>query len=322
MKNKTGAEKFREIRDRQLRQRRKRTASITPPEGVPISFQVSGLGGRFGAQLADILLTLTLTIGLMIIAWQSNWVSGTGLEILGALLFFFLRVPYYIAAEIIMNGQTLGKRLLGLRVISADGRTLSAYAITVRNLMKEMEIFAPGGFLLVAPQLDGLTIILLLVWIAILLAVPLFNRKRQRLGDLIANTLVIRLPRPQLLPDIAQQTVPTDRFVFLPHHLDHYGKFELQTLEQILQVRTENLNAAARGQHEANLARVRDAIISRTGYEMTVSPEETEAFLRHFYRTQRAYLENRKLYGDAREDKYHRNDLLSEKTTPPGWRPL
>ncbi|QHQ33884.1 RDD family protein [Algicella marina] len=283
-----------------------RMTEILPPEGVPIRFDLAGLGGRFGAQLVDILLSLLVVSLFIFVLSAADVITGEGVIAILALSMFLLRAPYYITTEILWNGQTLGKRLLGLRVVSGDGRALSPHAITVRNLMKEFEVFVPGTYLLIASNLGIVPGLILLVWIIALLLIPLFNKRRQRLGDIIANTYVISVPRPVLLPDLTRQPTPAaGQFTFLPHHLDHYGRFELQTLEQLLQVRTGTLNAAARRQHDLNLRRVSDAIVARIGFEENIPEADTDAFLRAFYRTQRAYLENRKLFGDTREDKFH-----------------
>ena len=283
--------------------RPRRVITFVPPEGVQISLGVAGLGARFAAQLLDIILTFSVAIAIMIALTIADILPGTALVSIGALLFFALRVPYYTLAEILWNGQTLGKRILGLRVISGDGRTLSAHAVTMRNLMKEMEVFVPGTMLIAGPALDTVSAILLVVWIAILLAVPLSNRKRQRLGDIMANTFVITQPRAALLPELAA-TVTQD-FPFLPHHLDHYGAFELQTLETLLQVTPDRLRGSALRRHEENLVKVAQTILTRIDYDRTVGQDQAEPFLRAFYRTQRSYLENRQLFGDTRADKHH-----------------
>ena len=283
---------------------------FTPPEGVPLSFEASGLGGRFAAQIADILITVTGLIVIFLILGYADVLSGTSWFALFIIAFFFIRVPYYTLTEILWNGQTLGKKLTGLRVISGNGRTLSPHAVTIRNLMKEMEVFTPGTMLLAVEDLGTFWTIALLVWITILLAVPLTNRHRQRLGDIMVNTYVIHVPKPTLLPELADRENDAEAkgFRFLPHHLDHYGKFELQTLESLLQVRSVNLNRTALTRHMENLARVADTITNRIGYEAEIPAEQAEDFLLAFYRTQRAYLENRKLFGDAREDKFYNED--------------
>lgn len=287
---------------------RRLLTDFIPPEGVPIHFRVAGLGARFAAQLADLLITVATVLLVLVLASYAGIMSGASLEALAALLFFALRVPYYVATEMIWNGQTIGKRLMRIRVISADGRTLTAHAATVRNLMKEMEVFVPGTYLLVTPLLSPVTVLLVTAWIVILLAVPLFNRRRQRLGDLIANTLVVEIPRAILLPDITERhTAPRRRFTFLPHQLDHYGRFELQTLEALLQINPANLSPAAQRQHGDNVKRVAETIVAKIGYTGTVPPQEFREFLTAFYSAQRAYLENRRLMGDTREDKFHRD---------------
>jgi len=280
---------------------------FTPPEGVPLTFEASGLGGRFAAQISDILITVTALIIVFLILAYADVLSLNSWFALFMIAFFFIRVPYYTLTEILWNGQTLGKKLCGLRVISGDGRTLSPHAVTIRNLMKEMEVFAPGTMLLAGDSLGWFWTLVLVLWIIILLAVPLTNRNRQRLGDIMANTYVIHVPKPTLLPELAdgETDAQTKGYRFLPHHLDHYGKFELQTLESLLQVRSVNLNRTALTRHTENLAKVADTITKRIGYEAEIPAAQAEDFLLAFYRTQRAYLENRKLFGDAREDKFY-----------------
>lgn len=280
-----------------------------PPEGVPIKFRIAGLSARFAAQLADILITVSVVGLSMLVLFFANLASLDTLAALIALLFFALRVPYYVFTELLWNGQTIGKRMLKMRVISADGRSLSPHAVTVRNLMKEMEIFVPGTYLLVAESLDSVTATIVGCWILLLLAVPLMNPRRQRLGDLIANTIVVEIPQAVLLPELSAKDAPaiSQRLVFLPHQLDHYGRFELQTLETLLQVDHKKLtgSTSAYDQYFTNVARVAEAIIAKIGITEQIRREEYRDFLQFFYTSQRAYLENRQLFGDVRDDKFH-----------------
>ncbi|MEM9228693.1 MAG: RDD family protein [Pseudomonadota bacterium] len=284
-------------------------SDFIPPEGVPIRFEVAGMGARLIAQIADILITFVALLLVMALLLISNAISLAAVIIIGALLYFAVRVPYYTLCELLMNGQTLGKRMSGLRVISVDGRTLTPHAVTVRNLLKELEVFVPGSMLLASSTLDTASTLLLMIWIGMLATVPFSNRNRQRLGDILAGTYVVSLPKPVLLPDLAEAPEdPSDtRFPFEPHHLDHYGRYELQTLEALLHVNRTKLNRTAATRHASNLRKVTDTIINRIGYPTHIAERDTAAFLLAFYRTQRAYLENRKLFGDAREDKFHRS---------------
>ena len=299
-------------RERQARRAREKRMinDFRPPEGVVLNFQVAGLGARFGAQFLDLLLTSLLIFGIMILLAVLEIGSWEFLSALGALLFFFIRAPYYIITELLWNGQTLGKRISKLRVVSADGRTLQPYAVAVRNLMKEMEVFVPGTALFAIAGLGFFEAIILLIWIAILLAVPLTNHKRQRLGDMIAGTYVIYQPKAVLMPDIATRApvAQEDRFTFLPHQLDHYGAFELQTLERVLQVDTSDYSTPMRDRHRRNVAAIVEKIRAKIEYTDRIEQGDREAFLQAFYRAQRRYLETRQLFGDAREDKFHQLD--------------
>lgn len=298
---------------RARRDRKKREARLIrdfrPPEGVVLNFQVAGLGSRFGAQLLDLLLTSLAILAIVILLSVTEIASWQFLSTFAALAFFFIRAPYYILTELLWNGQTLGKRITGLRVVSADGRSLAPYSVAVRNMMKEMEVFVPGTALFAIVGLGVADMVILLIWITILLAVPLLNRKRQRLGDMIANTYVIYQPRAVLMPDVAtRQPEREERFSFLNHQLDHYGRFELQTLERVLQTDLSRYSPEMRERHRRNLAAITDKIRSKIEYTDPIQGTDHQAFLEAFYRAQRRYLETRQLFGDAREDKFHLHD--------------
>lgn len=296
-------------RKRLARERAARQAALVhelvPPEGVPIRFEIAGLGVRFGAQIADLLLSVGAVLAALVLLALAG--AGDATVAVGALLFFAIRTPYYIASELLWNGQTLGKRMTGLRVVAADGRGLTTHAVVVRNLMKEVEVFVPGTWLLVGGG-DLWAGLLVLAWIAVLVAVPRFNRRRQRIGDMIAGTMVIRQPQAILLPDLtAGRAQVADRFVFGAVQLDHYGRYELQTLERVLQTETRG-SAGTAEQRRANLETISRTIRAKIGYRDAVPDADAVAFLRAFYAAQRAYLERRQLFGETREDKFHRVD--------------
>lgn len=283
-----------------------RQITFTPPEGVPISFTIASLGSRLGAQLLDLLLTWTFAIAVvMLIAWL-ELIPWQAFGTLLTLLAFFLRVPYYLLSELIWNGRTLGKRITRLRVISADGRRLTPWQIAARNLMKEVEFFTPATMLIAAGimVLGPIATTIAVVWGLAVYIVPLANKRRQRLGDMIAGTVVVDAPKAVLLPDMAQQPLASsvDRFVFQPHQLDIYGRLELQTLEEIL--RTTQANP----KFVKDLAKVTEAITAKIQFTERLQPADQLDFLQAFYRAQREHLESRRLFGDRREDKFHAKD--------------
>lgn len=278
----------------------KRVEAIIPPEGVPVMFDIAGLGTRFGAQLLDVIITFGGIFLFVLALLYTGGVSSSAMIALFYLLSFFVRIPYYIFSELVWNGQTLGKRMTRIRVISANGRRLTPHQIVARNLLKEVEIFTPVTMMLGATNLPEVMIVVLCVWLLIIFTVPLISKKRQRIGDMVAGTIVVDQPKIALLPDLAQSAAKHKHgFVFNSEHLEIYGRYELQTLEAILREPPKTPEAVNRAHDVAR------TIMRKIGYAEKVGSNEEWQFLTDFYRQQREYLETRKLFGDARENKFH-----------------
>lgn len=305
-----------------LFRRKKKTKDDTrnillPPEGVPLNFEVGGVGVRLGAQITDVLITTFGALAFVLMIEVIGISSGGTTRAVFMLLFFFIRIPYYVITELVWNGQTLGKRLLKIKVVSNDGGPLTTHALVVRNLMKEAEVFLPGTLLLTLSAATPFATLLALAWITMSFAVPLMNKRRRRLGDLIAGTYVIHLPVPQLLKDLSQDapkiTPPEGAFAFLSHHLDHYGAYELQTLEDLL--RADQKRAESASAHErqtATRAIVVEKIRKKIGFAEAIPSERESEFLMAFYNAQRAHLEQRQLFGDKRADKHHAKEDVTD----------
>ncbi|MBV9849883.1 MAG: RDD family protein, partial [Armatimonadetes bacterium] len=127
---------------------------VVTPENIEIEYELGGIGSRFLAHLVDVLLQCALFIGgavaLLLIGFVLNLI-GTPLAkavtdffsgILEALAFiggFLLMWGYFIYFETRWNGQTPGKRQLGLRVIRDGGFPINIYAAIVRNLLRVVD---------------------------------------------------------------------------------------------------------------------------------------------------------------------------------------
>ena len=282
---------------------------LLPPEGVPLNLKIAGVGVRLAAQITDVLLTLIGAISIIILIAIVGIAPASTLFAIGMMLFFVIRIPYYVMAELAWNGQTLGKRLMKIKVVSYDGKSLTAHALVVRNLMKEAEVFLPATLLFALDSRAPFGSVAALLWITGGLMVPLFNRHRRRLGDFIAGTYVVHLPEPILLQDLAQSDqLPQDdgeKFTFLSHHLEHYGAFELQTLEDLLRFQGKKPLRNTANSRQATLATIVEKIRRKIGYSDAVTPANHMRFLLAFYNAQRAHLEQRQLFGERRADKHH-----------------
>jgi hypothetical protein len=129
---------------------------------------------------------------------------------------------------------------------------------------------------------------------------PCFNRLRLRVGDIVAGTMVVRLPRPILLPDLSAAPAPGARAAveraFTPEQLSLYGIYELQVLEELLR------RDDGPGTRSA-MAAVAKKIRKKIGYAAATPGDDDPAFLRDFYAAQRAWLEGKLVLGTRRERK-------------------
>jgi len=273
---------------------------IVTPEGIPLRIELARAGDRAGGFLLDLLIQAIAVIALVLIAGGASDGEGEG----GwgrAFLFlalFLIRSFYFIWFEIRWQGRTPGKRVVGTRVMDAAGGPLRSEAVVVRNLMREVEVWLPVTFLfvpdLVWPDAPGWGRLLFSVWAFVFLLMPLFNRSRLRVGDMVAGTIVVVAPRAVLLPDLGE-TASEATCTFTNEQLSVYGIYELQVLEDLLR-RTDP------GRQQA-CAAVEKQIRKKIGFEGDV---KTDRFLREFYRELRAHLERRMLLGKRKKDKYSR----------------
>jgi len=283
-----------------------RRRTVVTPEGVPLGFEVAPAGDRLGAFLLDFLLIHLL---VLLVAAPAIWLGITG-AMPGDLVFaiallavFLIRTFYFAFFELSWQGQTPGKRRLRLRAVEARGGPLTAEAIIARNLTREVELFLPMVALTAPqalfPEAPGWTRLGALGWMVIFGFLPLFNRDRLRVGDLIGGTVVVRTPRALLLRDLVARPAPAaPGLAFGEPQLDVYGVYELQVLEGVLRARGQPGNAEA-------LRTVAARIQAKIGWEG--APPEDGPFLEAFYAALRARLERRLLFGKRRADKHDRS---------------
>lgn len=167
------------------------TLIIETPERVPLAFALASIGNRFLAVAIDHFIQY---LSIILIAWFFLFISGTNLFdtsstagqwfsempkwtlAIMVLVLFLVFAGYFILFEWLWDGQTPGKRLMKLRVIRDDGRPITFWEATARNLLRVFDA-APGFFLPIYSV--GLIVIFL-------------SNRDQRVGDMFAGTVVIR----------------------------------------------------------------------------------------------------------------------------------
>lgn len=149
--------------------------TITTPEGITFSLPLAGPVVRALAWTVDLLAILALGMIVRQLLFVLLTVSLDLFRSLAILSSFVVYLGYGIFFEWRWRGQTPGKRLLGLRVIDASGLKLKPSQIVVRNLLRAV---------------DGLPAFFLVGGTAAFL-----TKRAQRLGDLAAGTVVVRVPK-------------------------------------------------------------------------------------------------------------------------------
>ena len=289
-----------------LYQRTATVRELVPPEGVPLRYRVATVGERVAAFTLDICVILLAGAisTFAAFALAALLPPAAGLILAAFITFLFgLECFYFLVMEARGHGRTPGKRILGLRVVDRHGGELTIEALIARNLTRLIEIVLPLQVPLFADQLfPGLPTwarILSILWLIVFAAFPLFNRDRLRVGDLIAGTIVLAVPRPVLLIDLIAPTrrEARARFVFAQEQLEVYGVFELQVLEQVLRDRgLANYRATSRA--------VCDKIKTKIRWPKDQWEVSVDDFLDDFYAAQRAHLEQRLLFGVRKATKH------------------
>ncbi|MCM0647928.1 RDD family protein [Clostridium swellfunianum] len=162
---------------------------ITTPENIEVEYTLADIGSRTAAVIIDSLVQglfiLILGIAIVLIMvysqdfWQRyyGWIVGISL-----LTYAIITYGYFIAMELSMNGQTLGKKAMHLRTIRTNGQPITLKHSAIRNLFR---VFA-----------DMLGIGAILIF---------FNKQHKRLGDMAASTIVVveeNKSRPITLEDL------------------------------------------------------------------------------------------------------------------------
>ncbi|MBV8374175.1 MAG: RDD family protein [Candidatus Eremiobacteraeota bacterium] len=157
-----------------------RSVDVRTPESIALRYELAGLGSRFLALVIDQAVQLVL-IALIVVGLLS---TGLGVTVAGArtaaaielaltvFLIFAIFFGYFVYFETAWNGQTPGKRALGIRVVRDGGYPLDFGAALVRNIVRLGEI--------------GLG------YYAISAVSMLLSKENKRLGDFAAGTIVVR----------------------------------------------------------------------------------------------------------------------------------
>ena len=171
--------------------------SLDTPESVSVGYDVAGVGSRFLAALIDALVLAAVLAALVIVTVLAGLnLRGTiayAAAAIGVLIINVVLLGYFVFFEIIWNGQSPGKRAMGLRVVKTSGYPITPVTALIRNVVRLVDwlpaFYAVGVITMIA------------------------NRHARRLGDLVAGTMVIKEKRYASLSSLssARRTLAPSR---------------------------------------------------------------------------------------------------------------
>lgn len=200
------------------------------PENVQVQYVPAGLGTRFLAWFIDQVFVFLLVIVMAVILIAGGISFASALEDmdvdnirpdeLGAyfvgimmLVIGFGSFVYFTLSELMMRGQTLGKRASGIRVVKINGFALDPGSILIRNLFR------------VADNIP-------LLWI-----IPVLSRRYQRLGDMVAGTTVVSDEGPEMTDiraALAERKASDAEFRFSAKSLQRLNETDFEAVERLL----------------------------------------------------------------------------------------
>ncbi|MBM7655605.1 RDD family protein [Neobacillus cucumis] len=153
---------------------------IKTPEYVAIQFRMAGLGSRAAAYMIDRVLLLLVNIIIIVVLFfvydgmdsLPFFLRDSSVPIAIAVIgLFIINWGYFFFFEFFSGGKTLGKRMVGIRVIQDNGHSITLLSSFIRNLVRMIDSLPTAYFL-------GIILIF-------------FHPKHKRLGDLVAGTIVV-----------------------------------------------------------------------------------------------------------------------------------
>lgn len=183
---------------------------------LDVEFEVPEFYRRLIALLIDILIMyfyLRLAVELYSsIARGSNFFDRDTQYNLQALLIVLLLpvLVYHVVLEITMNGQSIGKKIMALRVVNENGGRASVSQFLIRWLLRDiwfLFLFAVGlqGNFQGAESI--FIIIAVLVFFVVEIVLVVSSKKGQRIGDILAHTILIRTNRQSSIEETVFQEV-------------------------------------------------------------------------------------------------------------------
>lgn len=194
---------------------------VNTTQNISLDFELGSLGDRILARLLD----WAVIIGYLIVCWIITLAMQFAIFQQNTWLIILLILPivfYDLVCEIAFNGQSIGKRVLNIKVVSLDGNRPTLGQYLIRWLFRLVDFTLSQSFCAV-------------ICVAV-------SRKHQRLGDMVAGTAVVKTNASISLNETLYQPVAENYEVHFPEVINLKDS-DIQLIKEVLiyHQRKENL---------------------------------------------------------------------------------
>ena len=227
------------------------TIEIQTAQNVNIEYPVASVGDRVVAAIIDQLIMIGYLIAVIFFyIWLLNVTEGSPFYYPVA-YFVILFLPlffYHLLCETFLNGQSFGKKIMKMRVVKLDGSQAGVGSYFLRWILAPIDLYFTYG--------------------SVGLVTMLINGKGQRLGDLAANTTVVKLKAEARLDDTILRATPVNYEVKFPQVTALTDK-DISIVKAILDMNYKNPDVMM---YERMLQKAKEAVERKTGISSTLSP--------------------------------------------------
>ena len=227
------------------------TIEIQTAQNVNIEYPVASIGDRVVAAIIDQLIMVGYLIAIIFLyIWLLNVTEGSAIYFPVA-YFVILFLPlffYHLLCETFLNGQSFGKKIMKMRVVKLDGSQAGIGSYFLRWILAPIDIYFTYG--------------------SVGLITMLINGKGQRLGDLAANTTVVKLKAEAKLDDTILRATPVDYNVKFPE-VSNLSDKDISIVKEVLDLNYKSPDVLV---YERILHKTKEAIEKKIGVSSGMHP--------------------------------------------------
>lgn len=224
------------------------TIEIQTTQNVSIEYPVASIGERIVAAIIDVLIMVGYVLAVFFLfIWLLNATEGSAFyfPVAYGVIFFLPVFFYHLLCETFLNGQSFGKKIMKMRVVRLDGSQAGIGSFFLRWILSPIDYFLYG---------------------AVGIVTMLVNGKGQRLGDLAANTTVVKLKTEAKLDDTILRTTPVNYEIKFPQVTALSDKY-IAIIKEVLDMNYKNPDIFL---YEQMLQKTKAAVEKKIGISTTL----------------------------------------------------